>query len=98
EAAVGALGVGTELITSRDVPALGGVYKLVAIDAGGQHRPVLKRSHDKATLPDVKQVFRKTDSSGRLAGDLLALATETRPGEPLLQPAIREGERLGPTV
>jgi nicotinate phosphoribosyltransferase len=97
-ARIDAFGVGTEMITSRDVPALGGVYKLVAIDAGGRHRPVVKRSHEKATLPDVKQVYRQTDNSGRLAGDLLALASETLPGEPLLQPAIRAGERLAPPV
>ena len=87
-------GVGTELITSRDAPALGGVYKLVAIDDGHGTRPVCKHSQDKATLPGAKQVFRTRDSGGRMAGDVLALATESLAGEALLEPAIQAGARV----
>jgi nicotinate phosphoribosyltransferase len=87
-------GVGTELITSRDAPALGGVYKLVSIDEGSGPRPVQKRSEGKETLPGVKQVFRQTDSDGRFSGDTLALAEETHPGQALLEPVIRSGNRL----
>jgi nicotinate phosphoribosyltransferase len=54
-------GVGTDLGTSRDSPALGGVYKLVAdMPDLGQWRPVVKRSPAKATIPGAKQVFRTT--------------------------------------
>ncbi|MBI2390917.1 MAG: nicotinate phosphoribosyltransferase [Deltaproteobacteria bacterium] len=99
-------GVGTELITSRDAPALGGVYKLVAIDRGGEHRPVRKLSAGKATYPDAKQVLRAVDGDGRFAYDTLALADERVAdggasdvldgrGEPLLVPVLRGGELVG---
>lgn len=91
-------GVGTELITSRDAPALGGVYKLVAIEENGHRRPVRKLSHEKATLPEAKQVYRRRDDRGCPTGDVLALATETVPGEPLLRPAIRAGARVQASV
>lgn len=89
-------GVGTDLMTSRDAPALGGVYKLVAIDHKGEHRPVRKMSLDKSTYPDVKQIFRTYDAHGRLAGDVLGLQSETLPGERLLQPVLREGALIAP--
>lgn len=85
-------GVGTELITARDAPALGGVYKLVAIDDARGHRPVRKLSPNKATWPDAKQVFRARDAGDRFERDTLALATERLAGEPLLVPIVRGGE------
>lgn len=97
-ARIDTFGVGTELITSRDAPALGAVYKLVAIDDGQGDRPVCKRSEEKATLPGVKQVFRARGPEGRLSGDTLALAGEPVAGEPLLEPAIRAGTRVSPAV
>lgn len=89
-------GVGTDLMTSRDAPALGGVYKLVAIDAEGQHRPVRKMSQDKSTYPDVKQLFRSYDAGGKLAGDVLGLKGEALPGEALLKPVLKDGELVEP--
>ncbi len=88
--------MGTELITSRDAPALGGVYKLVAINDGHQQRSVCKYSQEKATLPGAKQVYRMAGPDGRLAGDMLALANEAGVGEALLEPAIRAGTRAAP--
>lgn len=58
-------GVGTELITSRDAPALGMVYKLVEMDGEGK----FKLSPGKKTYPMAKQVFRSRDGAGRFAGD-----------------------------
>jgi nicotinate phosphoribosyltransferase len=88
-------GVGTDLGTSRDSPAVGGVYKLVADMPGpGRWRPAYKRSPAKATLPGPKQVFRRIED-GRMAGDVVALADESLPGRPLLAPAMRAGRRVG---
>jgi nicotinate phosphoribosyltransferase len=88
-------GVGTDLGTSRDAPALGGVYKLVAdMPEPGVWRPVAKRSPAKATVPGPKQVFR-SHRDGEMTGDVIALADEDVPGTALLVPAMRAGTRVG---
>ncbi|HEY1759934.1 MAG TPA: nicotinate phosphoribosyltransferase [Bryobacteraceae bacterium] len=91
-------GVGTELATSADAPALSVVYKMVEL--GGRY--TLKLSDDKATLPGTKQVFRYADH------DLLARSSEcpSCPGgsggtldagiEALLHPVILGGRLLEP--
>ena len=87
-------GVGTDLGTSRDSPAVGGVYKIVAdMPAPGRWRSVHKRSPAKATMPGAKQVFRHAQA-GRICGDVVALADESLDGRPLLVPAMRGGKRL----
>ena len=86
-------GVGTELGTSRDAPALGGVYKLVA-DAtryGSGWHPVWKCSPAKATIPGPKQVFRSF-SDGTMSGDLVAEVSERCAGSPLLERFVNRGE------
>ena len=86
-------GVGTDLGTSRDSPAVGGVYKLVAdMPAPGRWRSVFKRSPAKATMPGPKQVFRRR-VDGEMRGDVIASADETLAGEPLLVPVMRDGRR-----
>jgi nicotinate phosphoribosyltransferase len=88
-------GVGTDLGTSRDAPALGGVYKLVAHEtAGGGWRGVSKRSAGKASLPGAKQVWRR-EHGGTMAGDVVGLAEEELPGRALLVPAMRGGSIVG---
>jgi nicotinate phosphoribosyltransferase len=91
-------GVGTSLVTSRDAPALEGVYKIVEIGEGEQAKGRIKTSSAKETLPGRKQVFRSFDPEGRPQGDRIARIGEIpRPGEvPLLQPVMRSGRRLGP--
>jgi nicotinate phosphoribosyltransferase len=86
-------GVGTELGTSRDAPALGGVYKLVADAVPGRSgwRPVWKRSPAKATIPGPKQVFRSF-SDGTMIGDLVVEASERCAGQPLLERFVEDGE------
>ncbi|HVW32836.1 MAG TPA: nicotinate phosphoribosyltransferase [Acidimicrobiia bacterium] len=82
-APVDGYGVGTNVATAADAPALETVYKLVAVDG----RPMAKRSTGKATLPGAKQVWRRPG----FGGDVLALAGEPMAGavgagraEPLL--------------
>jgi nicotinate phosphoribosyltransferase len=87
-------GVGTDLGTSRDSPALGGVYKLVAdMPEPGEWRPVFKRSPAKATIPGPKQVFR-TYRDDEMSGDLIAASDERPGGSPLLRPVMRSGSRI----
>jgi nicotinate phosphoribosyltransferase len=87
-------GVGTELATSRDAPALGGVYKLVEIDSENEMRPTMKLSDDKATYPCSKRLWRVSGSTGNFASDVVGLASENLEGEQLLLPALRSGERV----
>ena len=85
-------GVGTELITSRDAPALGMVYKLVELDGQGK----FKLSPGKKTYPMAKQVFRRRNASGQFEGDHVTRADETAEGEPLLLPIVRAGQLVRP--
>ena len=57
-APIDAFGVGTDLATSRDVPALGVVYKLVEVERDGRLEYKTKFSEKKAHWPGRKQVFR----------------------------------------
>ena len=90
-APIDAFGVGTRVLTSADAPYLDCAYKLQ--EYGGRLR--LKRSEGKATWPGRKQVHRCLDVSGRMAGDAVTLEGDIRPGEPLLQPVMQNGRRLG---
>lgn len=88
DAPIDGFGVGTNVGTSADAPTLEAVYKLASYDGSGR----LKVSPGKRTLPHRKQVFRSTEQ-GTIRGDLVTLAGETAPGQPLLQPIIDCGER-----
>ncbi len=92
-APIDGFGVGTALDTSSDAPTIDAVYKLQSY-AGVARR---KRSEGKATWPGIKQVWRRHDEHGRIAGDRVGLADEAHHGEPLLQPCMRAGRRL-PTM
>jgi nicotinate phosphoribosyltransferase len=88
-------GVGTDLATSRDVPALSVVYKLVETEHQGRVENKTKFSEQKVYSPGRKQVFRFS-SAGRFHHDLIARAGENYPdATPLLQPLMRNGQRLG---
>lgn len=73
-------GVGTNLITSADCPAFGGVYKLAAVmdDKTGEFIPKIKLSENtaKITNPGNKTVYRVYDNEGMIKADLIALAHE----------------------
>ena len=96
-APIDVFGVGTELATSYDAPAVAAVYKLVELDVQGQKRYTAKYSPDKQTLPGAKQVFRYPDR------DVVGCAGECAPGrsgdpEPvaLLRPVIIGGQLAEP--
>lgn len=72
-------GVGTNLITSKDCPAFGGVYKLAAEEKDGRINPKIKISEnlDKITNPGVKKIFRLYDkNTKKIKADLIALEYE----------------------
>jgi nicotinate phosphoribosyltransferase len=73
-------GVGTRLITSKDCPSFGGVYKLAAErDEDGTLIPKIKLSEnpDKVTNPGVKKIIRVYEkSTGKIKADLIALEDE----------------------
>ena len=87
-AAIGSWGVGTNLITSKDHPAFGGVYKLAAIKDGDTFIPRIKLSENqwKITNPGNKTIYRVYDkTSGKIHADLICLADESfDENEPLL--------------
>ena len=75
-------GVGTKLITSADMPALGGVYKLAAvIDADGNVTPKIKLSDNSAkiTNPGIKNIYRIYDkATGKAEADVIYLEEEEK--------------------
>ncbi len=78
-AAINSWGVGTNLITSRDCPAFGGVYKLAAIKKGNDFIPKIKLSENqwKITNPGNKTIYRIYDKeTGKIKADLIAMAGE----------------------
>ena len=73
-------GVGTNLITSSDCPAFGGVYKLCAEEFNGEMLPKIKLSEnpDKVTNPGIKKIFRLYDkATNKIKADLICLEDET---------------------
>lgn len=89
-------GVGTDLVTSKDAPALGGIYKLVEEFSSGHSKPCMKSSIQKSTLPGRKQVYRYTKNR-KYAYDTIALFIENiAHGTPLLQQYIKHGKRIIP--
>ena len=97
-AQVDAFGVGTALATSKDAPALGGVYKLVDVQSGEGPSYRAKFSEEKVTYPGRKQVFRLHDEAGSYCEDVIAGETERYPdAEPLLSCVMRQGKRLVPS-
>ena len=87
-AAIDEFGVGTKLGVSADMPYLDMVYKLARYD----DRDVKKYSPGKITLAGEKQVFRRTDRSGRYVGDILGTRNEMiNEAEPLLTKVMANG-------
>jgi nicotinate phosphoribosyltransferase len=105
QAPIDYFGVGTELSTSRDDPALNGVYKLVAIKIksnnlkGNKYQTIYKRkkSPGKENYPGPKQVHRLIRNN-TLITDILTLNDEEMSwSNPMLKQYIKGGmivERL----
>ena len=93
--------MGTHLITSSGHPALGGVYKLVAVqENGGDWEPRIKLSSNpaKMTDPGRKRVVRYYDDAGRPLADLIRLDDEPAdsidPGQPATPVPFAERQDL----
>jgi nicotinate phosphoribosyltransferase len=88
-APIDAFGIGTELVTSRDDPAIASVYKLIEYN----HKPKIKISEDKLTYPGKKQIYRVYNKQGEFKEDILTLDYEPAPSdsEALLIPVMKKG-------
>ncbi len=84
-AKISSWGVGTNMITAKDCPSFGGVYKLAAIEnENGEFEPKIKLSEntDKITNPGNKKIVRFYDkSTGKIRADLICLADEEYNGD-----------------
>ena len=91
-APIDAYGIGTQLATSFDSPALSAVYKMVELRHGGEVHYTAKFSDEKSTLPGAKQIYRFAEH------DVVALGTECNTdyagSEPLIRPVISRGELI----
>lgn len=88
-AAITSWGVGTHMITSKDCPSFGGVYKLAAVmDKDGKFIPKIKLSEntEKVTNPGNKTIYRIYEkATGKIKADLICLVDEKfDENEPLL--------------
>jgi nicotinate phosphoribosyltransferase len=95
-APIDVFGVGTELATSRDDPAMNGVYKLVAIRL--DRKKILykmKASPGKRTYPGPKQVYRLI-KDGVIECDVVALEDEppAEGGFSLLKKFMEKGKLI----
>src|SRR3954452_14208619 len=92
-APIDAFGVGTQLATSADSPALSAVYKLVELRRDGQLTYAAKFSDEKSTLPAAKQIYRYPNR------DVVSLGSECNAdfeGEPLVRPILINGNLTEP--
>lgn len=81
-AAIDTWGVGTQLITASDQPSLGGVYKLVEIEApSGEMIPTIKISSnpEKVSTPGKKAVYRIIGQNGKALADYISFSGEEAP-------------------
>jgi len=99
-------GVGTNLITSKDWPAFGGVYKLAAVQGDdGKFIPKIKLSENsvKITNPGNKKIYRVYEKeTGKIKADLICLVEEEYsedeslllfdPAEPWKKTMLKPGE------
>lgn len=70
-------GVGTHLVTCKNQPALGGVYKLVRIN--GKSTMKLSETVSKTTIPNLKRCFRLYDKEDIAVIDVMICHDESIP-------------------
>ncbi len=75
-APINAFGVGTNLVTGQDSPALDGVYKLSQLS--GEPRLKISENQAKTSLPGIKKVIRYTDPDGFFYADGILLEDEKK--------------------
>ncbi|HEY9854420.1 MAG TPA: nicotinate phosphoribosyltransferase [Stenomitos sp.] len=82
-------GVGTKLITCYDQPALGGVYKLGAVQEDGRwhHRIKLSEQSIKVSIPGILQVRRFQNARGEYVGDMIYDLERPAPDPWIIDPA-----------
>jgi len=93
-APIDGFGVGTELVTSRDDPALPAIYKIVSTKRNARVSYRVKTSEGKRTIPGAKQVYRKYSGTGEIQEDIISLEDEEPPRttEPLLTKVLNHGK------
>ena len=91
-APIDSFGVGTDLSTSRDAPALAGVYKLVELNG----QPKQKLSEGKATIPYRKQVWRKYENGLMVGDEVKKFSSKNVDGKPLLHLVMKNEEASNP--
>jgi nicotinate phosphoribosyltransferase len=102
KAPIDLFGVGTEMVTSRDLPSLDSldlIYKLVQIeDRDKRVKFKAKLSEGKSTIPGRKQVFRRYTTDGRFVKDIIGLFTEKplADTQPLLEKVVENGVLIKP--
>ena len=73
-APLNSFGIGTNLVTGQDSPALDGVYKLSLLD--GKPRLKISENVGKTSLPGLKKIIRYTDPDGFFYADGILLEEE----------------------
>ena len=105
-ACINSFGVGTNLITAKDNPSFGGVYKLAAVKLDdGTFEPKIKLSEntEKITNPGNKKIYRIYEKdSHKIKADLICFEDETftedepielfDPAEPWKKTTMQPGE------
>lgn len=89
-------GVGTNLVTARDQPALGGVYKLAAVrEPGGAWEPRIKLSNTpiKVSNPGIQQIRRFYSEDGTPMADMLYDELSTTKNSPTMIQINEAGTR-----
>lgn len=94
------LGLGTKFVAPEETSALGGVFKLAALENNnGEMIPNLKISSDevKITLPGEKEVWHEYSDGGKLIASRIALVEEGKPDgnfRKMLVEMMKDGKML----